>query len=97
MNQSFIMEPATATDVCDGMFKSKNITVHGNATVVKQTGPKLVYSIELWKTLEVMTIVEEKCRLHMLEECFISLQSQLANEKVQLKSKKVQLKMLTCH
>ena len=34
------MEPATATDVCDGIFKSKNITVHGNATIIKQTGPK---------------------------------------------------------
>ena len=29
-----------ATDVCDGNFKSKNITVHGNATIVKQTGPE---------------------------------------------------------
>ena len=54
------MEPATATDVWDGMFKSKNITVHGNATIVKQTGPKLVYSVEQRKALELMAIVEEK-------------------------------------
>ena len=60
MTQSFNMEPATATDVCDGMFKSKNITVHGNATIVKQTGPQLVYSVEQWKALELMAIVEEK-------------------------------------
>ena len=46
INQSFNMEPATAADVCDGNFKSKNITVHGNTTIVKQTGPKLVYSAE---------------------------------------------------
>ena len=55
------MEPATATDGCDGMFKSKNITVHGNATIVKQTGPKVVYSVEQRKALELMAIVEEKC------------------------------------
>ena len=61
INQSFIMEPATATDVCDGMFKSKNIAVHGNATIVKQTGPEIVYSIEQRKALELMAIVEEKC------------------------------------
>ena len=61
MNQSFNMEPATATDVCDGKFKSKNITVHGNATIVKQTDPKLVYSVEKRKSLELMAIVEEKC------------------------------------
>ena len=47
------MEPATTTDVCDGIFK--NITVHGNATM------KLVYSVEQRKALELMTIVEEKC------------------------------------
>ena len=61
MNQSFNMEPASTTDVCDGMFKSKNITVHENATIVKQTGPKLVYSVEQRKVLELMAIVEEKC------------------------------------
>ena len=55
------MEPATATDVCGEMVKSKNITVHGNATIVKQTAPKLVYSVEQRKALELMTIVEEKC------------------------------------
>ena len=55
------MEPATATDVCDGMFKSENITVHGNAIIVKQTGPKLVYTVEQRKALELMTVVEEKC------------------------------------
>ena len=53
------MEPATATDVCDGMFKSKNITVHGNATIVKQTSTKLVYSVEQRKALELMAIVVE--------------------------------------
>ena len=71
------MEAATATDVCDGLFK--NITVHGNATIITQTGPKLVYSLQQRKALELM-------------ECFISFPSQLANEKVQLKSKKVQLR-----
>ena len=55
------MEPAMATDVCNGNFKSKNITAHGNAAIVKQTGPKLVYNAEQWKALEMMTIVEEKC------------------------------------
>ena len=54
------MEPATTTHVCDGIFKSKNITVHGNATIIKQTGPKLVYNVEQRKALELMTIVEEK-------------------------------------
>ena len=49
------MEPASATDVCDGFFKSKNITVHGNATIIKQTGPKRVYSVEQRKALELMT------------------------------------------
>ena len=34
MNRSFNMDPATATDVCDGIFKSKNITVHGNAIII---------------------------------------------------------------
>ena len=52
---------ATTTDVCNGMFKSKNITVHGNAIIVKQTRPKLVYSVEQQKSLELMAIVEEKC------------------------------------
>ena len=55
------MEPGTATDVCDGNFKSKNISVHGNATIIKQTGPKFVYCAEQWKTFEMMAIVEEKC------------------------------------
>ena len=55
------MEPATATDVCDGNFKSKNITVHGNATIIKQTGRKLVYSVEQQKALELMAIVEDNC------------------------------------
>ena len=55
------MEPATVADECDGNFKTKNITVHGNATIVKQRGPKLVYSAEQRKALEMMAIVEEKC------------------------------------
>ena len=55
------MGPATATDVCDEISKSKNITVHGNATIIEQTGPKLVYSVGQRKALELMTIVEEKC------------------------------------
>ena len=46
--------------MCDGIIKSKIITVHGNATIIK-TGPKLVYSVEQRKALELMTIVEEKC------------------------------------
>ena len=44
------MEPATDTDVCDG-----------NATIIKQTGPKIVYSAEQRKSLEMMAIEEEKC------------------------------------
>ena len=60
MIQSFNMEPATATDVCDGIFKSKNITVHGNAAIIEQKGPKLVYSVEQRKAVKFMTIVEEK-------------------------------------
>ena len=55
------MEPATATDVCDGISKSKNITVHGNATIIEQKGPKLMYSVEQSEALELMTIVEEMC------------------------------------
>ena len=62
INRSFNMEP-TATDVCDGNFKSKNITVHGNATIIKLTGPKLVYNAEQRKVLEMMAIVEEKCQI----------------------------------
>ena len=57
------MEPATATDVCDGNFKSKNITVQGNATIIKQAGPNLVYSVEQRKALGLMAIVEEKCTI----------------------------------
>ena len=47
--------------MCDGNFKSKNIRVHGNATIIKQTGRKLVYSVEQRKASELMAIVEEKC------------------------------------
>ena len=47
------MEPATAVDVCNGNFESKNIAVHGNATIVKQTGPKLVYGVEQWKAFGI--------------------------------------------
>ena len=61
INISLNMGLATAVDVCDGNFKSKNIRVHGNATIVKQTGPKLVYSAEQQKALEMMTIVGKKC------------------------------------
>ena len=60
INRSFNMELATATGVCDGNFKSKNIRVRGNATIIQQTSPKLVYSAER-KALELMAIVEEKC------------------------------------
>ena len=67
VNRSFNMEPATATDVCDGIFKSKNITVHGNATIIERTGPKLVYSVEQRKALELMTIVVEKCPIAQLD------------------------------
>ena len=55
------MEPENAIDVCDEMFKSKNITVHGNATIVKQNGPKLVYSVAQRTALELTSIVEDKC------------------------------------
>ena len=50
---------ASTVDECDGNFKSRNITVHGNVTIVKQKGPKLVYSAEQRKVLEIVTIVEE--------------------------------------
>ena len=52
MDQSFNMEPPTATDVCDA--KSKNVTTHSTK------GPELVYSVEQRKALELMAIVEEK-------------------------------------
>ena len=55
INQSFNMEPANSADVCDGNFKSKNITVHGNQTV-----PRVVYGAEQREALEMITIVEEK-------------------------------------
>ena len=35
--------------------------MHGNATIIAQSDPELVYSVEQRKTLELMTIVEEKC------------------------------------
>ena len=54
MNQSFNTGPPTATDVCG--VKSNNATPH--STIV---GPKLVYSVEQRKALELMAIVEEKC------------------------------------
>ena len=53
------MEPATVADEHEGNFKSKNITVRGNATIVKQRGPKLVCSAEQRKALEMVAIVEE--------------------------------------
>ena len=49
------MEPA------NGNFNIKTITVHGNATIIKQTGQKLVYSVEQRKALEMMAIVEWRC------------------------------------
>ena len=52
---------ASWRNLCERIFKSKNITVHGNATIIEQKGQKLVYSVEQWKALELMTIVEEKC------------------------------------
>ena len=55
------MESATVVDECGGNFKSKNITADGNVTIVKQTGPRLVYSAEQQKALEMLAIVEEKC------------------------------------
>ena len=58
INQSLNMESAT---VCDRNFKSKNITVHRNATIVTQTRPKLVHSAEQWKALEIIAIVEGIC------------------------------------
>ena len=61
INRSFDMEPAIATEVCDGNFKSKNIAMHGNATIIKHTGPKLVYSAEQRKALELMAILGKKC------------------------------------
>ena len=35
--------------------------MHGNETIIEQKGPKLVYSIEQRKALELMAIAEEKC------------------------------------
>ena len=67
INRSFSMEPAAATDVCDGIFKRKNITVHGNATIIKQNGLKLVHSVEQRKALELMAIVKEKCPIAQLD------------------------------
>ena len=61
INRSFNMEQATATDVCGGNFKSKIMTVRGNATIIQQIGPKLVYSAEQRKALELLAVVEEKC------------------------------------
>ena len=46
-----------STDECDGNYKSKNITVHGNATIVKQKGPQLVYSAEQRKAFEILAEV----------------------------------------
>ena len=40
--------------MCDGNVKSKNITMHGNASIVKQTCTKLVYSVGQQKALEMM-------------------------------------------
>ena len=68
MNQSFNIEPATDTDVCDGIFKSKNSTVHGNANIIEQKDPKLVSSVEQRKALELMTIVEETCPIAQRDE-----------------------------
>ena len=51
------MEASMATpDECDGNYKSKNITVYGNATIVKQKG----LSAEQLKVLEMMTVEEGK-------------------------------------
>ena len=50
------MEPATVADECDGHYKSKNITVHGKP-IVKQKGPKLVYSAEQRNALEMLNKV----------------------------------------
>ena len=77
------MEPATATAVCERNFKSKNIMVHGNATIILQTGPKLVCSVEQRKALELMAIVEEKCPIAA---------TRLAIKASHLSSKKVLLK-----
>ena len=41
--------------------------MHGNATIVKQTGPKPVYSAEQRKALQMMAIVEEKCPIAQLD------------------------------
>ena len=51
-----------------GIFKSKSITVHENATIIEQTGPKLVYSVEQRKALELMATVEEKCPIAQRDE-----------------------------
>ena len=47
------MEGSTATaDECDGNYKSKNITVFGNATIVEQKG----LSAEQRKAMETITV-----------------------------------------
>ena len=56
------MEPATVVDEWDANIKSKNITVYGNATIVKQIGPKLVQIAEQRKALEMMAFVEGNAR-----------------------------------
>ena len=52
------MEASTATaDECDGNYKSKNITMYGNATIVNQKGS----SAEQRKALEIMTVDSNYC------------------------------------
>ena len=53
VNQSFDMEPPTATDMCDA--KSKNVTTHSTKD------PELVYSAEQRRVQELLVVVEEKC------------------------------------
>ena len=54
-DQSFNMGQPTTTDVCDA--KSKNITMHSTK------GPKLVYSTEQRRGLELLVLVEVKCSI----------------------------------
>ena len=74
--QSIIQRGTSNRYRCDGM----EFTVHGNATIKEQTGPKHLYSVEQWKALELMTIVEEKCP--------IAQRDGLSSKKVQLKAER---------
>ena len=90
--------------MCNGLFKSKNITIHGNATIIDLKGQKLVYSVEQRKALELVIIVEEKCpvarrdgrmRKHITSCSTINQEG--STKKVQLKTASIALTDLVDH